>query len=144
MQEEREQQFLMRYRLVSSLLASKPGMSSPALDVSLLLPSICYISLVRRQNLQEPPAAKYDFYRHPVVPLLAGVSARVIVLLDLFPENPLLEQVLKVKARVLALPAGAPLPQLLICLEQKNAHRSVSLQDQMDQLTQLILRRRKL
>lgn len=79
-----------------------------------------------------------------MVPLLAAVSARVIVLLDQFPENPLLEQVLKVKARVLALPAGAPLPQLLIGLEQKNAHRGVSLQDQMDQLTQLILRRRKL
>ena len=79
-----------------------------------------------------------------MVPLLAAVSARVIVLLDQFPENPLLEQVLKVKACVLALPAGAPLPQLLIGLEQKNAHRGVSLQDQMDQLTQLILRRRKL
>ena len=66
------------------------------------------------------------------MPLLAAVSARVIVLLDQFPENPLLEQVLKVKARVLALPAGAPLPQLLTGLElllfschewQKNAHR---------------------
>ena len=79
-----------------------------------------------------------------MVPLLAEVSTRVIVLLDQFPENPLLEQVLKVKARVLALPARAPLPQLLIGLEQKNAHRGVSLQDQMDQLTQLILRRRKL
>jgi midasin (ATPase involved in ribosome maturation) len=158
-QEEREQQFLASYRLVSSLLASKPGMSSPALESSLLLPSISYISLVRRQNLQEPPA-QYDFYRHPnpaeavaVVPLLAAVSARVLVLLDQFPENPLLEQVLKVKARVLALPAGAPLPQLLTALEllltschewQKNAHRGVSLQDQMDQLTQLILRWRKL
>lgn len=96
-------------------------------------------------------AAVQHFYRHPnpaeavtVVPLLAAVSARVIVLLDQFPENPLLEQVLKVKACVLALPAGTPLPQLLIGLEQKNAHRGVSLQDQMDQLTQLILRRRKL
>jgi midasin len=58
-----------------------------------------------------------------------------------------------VKARVLALTAGAPLPQLLTGLEllltschewQKNAHRGVSLQDQKDQLTQLILRWRKL
>ena len=54
MQEEREQQFLARYRLLSCLLASQPGMSSPALDSS--LSSISYISLVRRQNLQEPPA----------------------------------------------------------------------------------------
>ena len=113
-------------------------------------------SLLQRLFLHAAPSEQQcrevqHFYRHPnpaeavtVVPLLAAVSARVIVLLDQFPENPLLEQVLKVKARVLALPAGAPLPQLLIGLEQKNAHRGVSLQDQMDQLTQLILRRRKL
>ena len=111
-QEEREQQFLASYRLASSLLASKPGMSSPALDSSLLLPSICYIFLMRRQNLQEPPA-QYDFYRHPnpaeavaMVPLLTAVSARVIVLMDQLPENPLLEQVLKVKE--LPCPSSSP------------------------------------
>ena len=89
-------------------------MISSALDSS--LPSISYISLVRRQHLQEP-LVQYDFYRHPnpseavaVVPLLATVSAMVITLLDHFPENPLLEQV---KSRVLALPAEAPLSQLL-------------------------------
>lgn len=113
-------------------------------------------SLLQRLFLHAAPSEQrcrevQHFYRHPnpaeavtMVPLLAAVSTRVIVLLDQFPENPLLEQVLKVKACVLALPAGTPLPQLLIGLEQKNAHRGVSLQDQMDQLTQLILRRRKL
>ena len=108
---------------MSSLLTSKPGMSSPAEQDSCLAPALHLLhlpaGLVRRQNQQEP-LVQYDFYRHPnpaeavaVVLLLAAVSARVLALLDQFPENPLLEQVLKVKAWLLALPAGAPLPQLL-------------------------------
>ena len=85
--------------------------------------------------------------------LLLQSVLQELALLDRFPENPLLEQVLKVKSRVLALPAGAPLPQLLTGLElllfschewQKNTHRGVSLQDQMDQLTLIILCWRKL
>ena len=41
-----------------------------------------------------------------VVLLLAAVSAMVLALLNRFQENPLLEQVFKVKSRVLVLPAG--------------------------------------
>ena len=81
---------------------------------------------------------------------LLQLQVRTLVFLIYYiTENPLLEQV---KARLLALPAGAPLPQLLTGLEllltschewQKKAHRGMSLQAQKDQLTQLILRWRK-
>ena len=156
---ERESNFLARFSLVSSLLSSNPRMVSTSLQQALLAPSVSYISAVRRQNDQEA-GADYDFYRDSnareavlVRPLVGTLATRVLVLLEQFPENPVLEQILKVKARVVSISVGAPIPQFLTGLElllssshewQKNAHRGVSLQSELDPISKLILRWRQL
>ena len=156
---ERERNFLNRFSLVSSLLSKNQRMMSASLQESLLAPSVSYISAVKRQNAEEA-GADYDFYRDSnaletvlVRPLVSALAARVIVLLQQFPENPVLEQILKVKSRVVSISVGAPIPQFLTGLElllssshewQKNAHRGVSLQSELDGITKLILRWRQL
>ena len=156
---ERERNFLARFGLVSSLLSNRPRMMSPHLQQSLLAPAISFVSAVRRQNVQET-GTDYNFYRDSnaqevmlVRPLVTALATRLLVLLEQFPENPVLEQILKVKARVVSISIGAPIPQFLTGLElllssshewQKNAHRGVSLQVELEPITKLILRWRQL
>ena len=149
---------MARFRQVSSLLG-REGIATPSLHLALLPAAVSYLSVVRERATGALPP-NYDFYQHPHLEEAVGVrgvleelSCRVEELLGKFPENPVLEQVEKVKARVLAIPATAPLPHLLTGLEllltscqewEKNAHRGVSLQAAMTSVTGYLLRWRQL
>ena len=155
---EEEAAFLARFRQVSGLLG-REGVATPSLHLALLPSAVSYLTVVR-ERATSSLHPHYDFYQHPhleeavgVRGLLEELSCRVEELLAKFPENPVLEQVEKVKARVLAIPATAPLPHLLTGLEllltschewEKNAHRGVSLQAAITAITATLLRWRQL
>lgn len=81
------------------------------------------------------------------------LTDKILQLLEMFPENPVLLQILKIKSKIGSLSAFGPLTQYLTGFEllltschewEKNAHKGVSIQAEMDQLTNLILSWRKL
>ena len=102
----------------------------------------------------------YNFYKdcnqeqnNHIRPLLQLLTDKILQLLEMFPENPVLLQILKIKSRISSLSAFGPLPQYLTGFEllltschewEKNSHKGVSIQAEMDQLTNLILSWRKL
>jgi len=154
-----ETQFVDRYRLVSRTISSHTGMSSTSLEKNMVPSIISMISVTLKQN-QLGVSADYDFYAHSnmeqaslVKPLLQVVMNRISHLLEQFPENPVLLQIMKIKYRITGFSANAPLSQFLTGLElllassqewEKNAHRGVSIQGEMDKVTELILSWRKL
>ena len=158
-----EEDFLQRFAMVNMLATTMSGVASPCLEAA-LVPS--YISssnltIVRHsQNQSQTSLASYNFYLDSnleetqlVRPPLTVVGRAVNQLLEQFPENPVLEQILVVRDRILLLPVTSPLAKSLTGLEfllaacqewEKNAHRGVSLQSVMDAVSNLILRWRRL
>eukprot|EP00092_Neocalanus_flemingeri_P022654 GFUD01024574.1.p1 GENE.GFUD01024574.1~~GFUD01024574.1.p1 ORF type:complete len:2240 (+),score=854.36 GFUD01024574.1:478-6720(+) len=154
-----ELQFVERYRLVSRTITNCPGMASSSLERGIIPAIISMINVTLKQN-QQTVSSKYDFYLHAnieqsslVKPLLQTVASKFFKLLEKFPENPVLLQIIKIKYRITAISANAPLSQFLTGLEllltscqewEKNAHRGVSIQEEMTKVTDLILTWRKL
>uniref|UniRef100_A0A8B9KTP9 Midasin n=1 Tax=Astyanax mexicanus TaxID=7994 RepID=A0A8B9KTP9_ASTMX len=102
----------------------------------------------------------YDFYREPnmsqarlCLPALEQLSRAVRQRLDDWPEHPALVQITVVMERVLAFSLSSPLAKFLNGLEillskaqdwENNASRSVSLRNELESITQLIIQWRKL
>jgi len=159
LQEAVENQFVERYRLVSRTITNCSGMASSSLEKSIIPAIISMINVTLKQN-QQTLTSKYDFYLHAnieqaslVKPLLQTVACKIFHLLETFPENPVLLQIIKIKYRISSISANAPLSQFLTGLEllltscqewEKNAHKGVSIQSEMDKVTDLILSWRKL
>jgi hypothetical protein len=156
--------FQQRFAMVNRLAAMLPGVASSGLEAA-LVPSFTAVSnlIISRHSqnqTQGSSASSYNFYLDPNVeetqlvrPLLTVVGRAVDQLLEQFPENPVLEQILVVRDRILLLPITSPLAKCLTGLEfllaacqewEKNAHRGVSLQTVMDAASNLILRWRRL
>ena len=136
-----------------------PGILSRDLELKMITNLISAITGIV-QKIEQKTAQNYNFYKDSNIeessklrPLLNIVTDKIIKLLDVFPENPVLLHVLKIKTRVSSMLISAPLPQLLTGLEvlltscqewQKNAHKGVSIQSEMDQIIHVILNWRKL
>ncbi|KAL6070950.1 Midasin [Balamuthia mandrillaris] len=112
----------------------------------------------------DTPAGKqgldYDIYRDANVPEVLLIQApleallkRLQELLEEFPGNALLEQLIKIVRRIMAFPITSPLMKVLTGLEllhgkaydwETNASKTVSLQQELQQLARLIGRWRRL
>ena len=151
-----QQLFLARLAAVQLAVRRCEGL---ACNVELergLVPAL--VSLVTHHRIPTQP--EQDFYHGQVVgeaelvrPLLAGLAQRLGELLLQFPGNPVLEQVERVRARVAELPQAAPLSQLTTGLElllaagqqwQQAAHSGVSLQPELDTMSEMVLRWRRM
>jgi len=155
-----ESDFIERYSNVNHLVSSLPGISTDSIETSLIPHHVSLVNIVIKGMTEASLPAKYNFYSDPnleeanlVRPLLEVVTARVFQLLEDFPENPVLLQVINVQTRIITFSANSPLCKFLTGLEllltscqewEKNAHRGVSLQGVMEQITNLIFRWRRL
>uniref|UniRef100_A0AAR2JB73 Midasin n=1 Tax=Pygocentrus nattereri TaxID=42514 RepID=A0AAR2JB73_PYGNA len=102
----------------------------------------------------------YDFYREPnmsqarlCLPAIEQLGQAVRQRLDDWPEHPALVQITVVMERILAFSLSSPLAKFLNGLEillskaqdwENNASRSVSLRNELEPITQLIIQWRKL
>ena len=148
-----------RFELALWACRNYPGILSRDLELKMITNQISAITGIIQKNEQKTEQ-NYNFYKDSNIeessklrPLLSIVADKIIKLLNVFPENPVLLQVLKIKTKVSSMLISAPLPQLLTGLEvlltscqewQKNAHKGVSIQSEMDQIIQVILSWRKL
>ena len=150
-------EFRDRWRTINSLISVQPGVNSLPLETS-LIPSLITLANSFISGVDKPKF--YNFYTDPneeetklMKPLLLAMGSSVGNLLEEFPENPLLLQILVIRDRILTFPLESPLSKNLTGLElllgscqewEKNAHRGVSIQNLMDSISVLILRWRKL
>ena len=149
--------FQTRIKAVNALIANQAGVNSLKLEVN-LVPSL--ISLSNTLLYPSDKKKDYNFYADPneeesklMKPILLALGSFVNNLLEEFPENPLLVQVLVVRDKILSFSLNSPIAKNLTGLEllletcqewEKNAHRGVSLQSMMSGVSTLILRWRKL
>ena len=152
--------FGQRLQVVLNLIKSCQGLSSPDLQRKMIPNLVSQVTLLISKFEDNDKKAGRNFYKDfnfeqisLVRPILETLTVRIIELLESFPENPVLLQILKVKSRVTSLSVMSPLQQFLTGLElllkscqewEKNAHKGVSIQEQMDKITDLILTWRKL
>ncbi|CAN7989316.1 unnamed protein product [Ixodes hexagonus] len=140
----------------------------PALDLELLGSHVvsCW-SLDQRLRAPEKNAAEgtvkghqFDLYHDPVLEEMAlcerplrCIVTRAEALLVQFPGHPGLTRLLQVCGRVLGLPVSSPLMRVLQGLEmvlvvgqewENGAHRHISLSAELNEVTQLVVRWRKL
>ena len=150
---------VQRFQVVLNACRNYPGLVNRDLEVK-MIPNLISIITGIVQKIEQKNVKNYNFYKDSNIEessklrsLLTIVSEKIIKLLDMFPENPILLHVLKIKTRVSSMLVSAPLPQLLAGLEvllsscqewQKNAHKGVAIQSEMDQIIHLILEWRKL
>ena len=122
-------------------------MASKNLDRALIPSIISLVNVILNQN-KFSLTEDYDFYLHPnleqaalIKPLLQSVASMIFQLLETFPENPVLLQIIKVKYRISGISANAPLSKFLTGFElllkacqewEKNAHKGVSIQEEMN------------
>ena len=152
--------FSRRLQVVLNLIKSCHGLNSPDLQRKMIPNLISQMTILISQFEEKKPSAGYNFYKDSNVdqlsvvrPMLESLTLRIVRLLEEFPENPVLLQILKVKSRLTSLSVMSPLQQVLTGLElllkscqewEKNAHRGVSIQEHMDKITEQILTWRKL
>ncbi|KAG7171260.1 Midasin-like 4, partial [Homarus americanus] len=155
---------VLRLRVLHHLIGTAGGIAGCDLDHSTLGAHILsnYNSCTVLTGATPPElfTHPYDIYRDPnpqevlkVRPLLQTVRGRVDELLNLWPAHPSLLMVNTVITRVLAFPLTSPLMRHVIGLEtvlekaqewEKNAHRGVSMMDQLEAVTHQILEWRQL
>ena len=159
--------FCERYRLFSALCASL----APQLDSTAdgqVAPSHLVAAAVLEAGtapegapLAPPPLQKpYDVYRDPHVAevvscraVLQRLDGRCLELLQSWPDHPAVVALRRCIGRVLQQPVTTPLVKVVTGLElvleraqdwEQNAHRGVSLAAQLEEVTDLVLRWRKL
>ena len=156
-QDLRRSDFKERLRSVHSLISAKVGVNSFSLEVG-LIPALATLANSFLCHGEKP--RYYNFYVDSneeetklMKPLLLALGAFIDKLLEEFPENPLLLTILVLRDRILNFGLDSPLSKNLTGLElllgscqewEKNAHRGVSVQTMMDNISTLILRWRKL
>ena len=149
--------FESRLKAMNNLIAEQVGINSPALEVA-LVPAL--ISLSATMLTQGEQKKSYNFYTDPnqeecklMKPILSVLGSCVGKLLEEFPDNPLLLQIMAVRNKILSFSLYSAISQNLTGLEllleacqewEKNAHRGVSVQTMMNGISSLILRWRKL
>ena len=150
---------VQRFQLALEACRNYPGILSRDLELKMITNLISATTGIV-QKIEKKPSQDYNFYKDANIeessklrPLLNTVADKILKLLDGFPENPVLLHILKIKTRVSSMLISAPLPQLLTGLEvlltscqewQKNAHKGVSIQLEMDQIIHIIMGWRKL
>ena len=148
-----------RFQLALGSFRNYPGILSRDLELK-MIPNLISVVTGIVQKIEQKTEQNYNFYKDSNIKesnklraLLNIVADKMIMLLESFPENPVLLNILKIKTRVSSMLISAPLPQLLTGLEvlltscqewQKNAHKGVSIQLEMDQIIHVILNWRKL
>ena len=155
------QLFEERFHSIMNVIQKCPEMLSADLEVKLIPNLVSFIqSCIEKCDPVKNSDSDYNFYKHSnqsqsshVKPMLHTVTKKIIELLESFPENPVLLQIIKVCTKLSSLSPTSPLSQLLTGLEllltschewEKNAHKGVSIQQEMDCVTNLIFSWRKL
>ncbi|KAF0299690.1 Midasin [Amphibalanus amphitrite] len=159
--------FCERYRLFSALCASLSPQLEAAADGQLAPSHLVAAAVLEAGTAPEaaplappPPQKPYDVYRDPHVSEVAScrsvlrrLDGRCEELLASWPDHPALVALRRCVGRVLQQPVTAPLVKVVTGLErvlecaqdwEQNAHRGVSLSTQLEEVTDLVLRWRKL
>lgn len=152
--------FLLRYRVLQDMVQEYGHLLDSSLDGQLLGSHLVAASSLQWASQQVPSEGHYNFYEDInvaetsyCVPVLNGLASRACSLLREFPEHPGLCQILKIIYRILSFPISCSAMKVLTGLElvlaaaqdwEANAHRGVSLRAELDELTALIIRLRKL
>ena len=115
------QDFRQRLNAVQGLMSSAAGMSSLTLEVN-MVPTL--ITLSNGFLATEAKKKHYNFYTDSnreetklQIPLLFALAAAVEKLLEEFPENPVLQQILIVRDRILTFSVDSPVSKNLTGLE---------------------------
>ncbi|KAJ3224894.1 AAA ATPase midasin [Clydaea vesicula] len=103
---------------------------------------------------------KYDYYKHPnvteanqVISLLYSFDKRLSELLEQWPDHVMLLQLSRICTRMVSFPITSPIPKFMVGLElllqkiddwEKYASRNVSLKGEMQSISNLVVRWRKL
>ncbi|KAK8720293.1 hypothetical protein OTU49_013436 [Cherax quadricarinatus] len=155
---------ILKLRVLQSLVGTAGCIASSKLDRATLgthiLSNYNSCTLLTDAPSFELFTHPYDIYRDPnpkevlkVRPLLQSVRERVDELLKLWPDHPSLLMVNRVVTRVLAFPLTSPLMRHVVGLEtvlekaqewEKNAHKGVSMIEQLEAVTHQILEWRQL
>ncbi|XP_069167675.1 LOW QUALITY PROTEIN: midasin-like [Procambarus clarkii] len=155
---------VLRLRVLHSLLGTAGCIAGCKLDHATIGAQILsnYNSCALLTDASPPElfAHPYDIYRDPnpkevlkVRPLLQSIRERVDELLILWPDHPSLLMVNTILTRVLAFPLTSPLMRHVVGLEtvlekaqdwEKNAHKGVSMMEQLEAVTHQILEWRQL
>ncbi|XP_037082370.1 midasin-like [Pollicipes pollicipes] len=159
--------FCERYRLLSALDEPLSSLLDADADGQLVAAHLMAAGVLEAGVEPEsaalappPPDKPYDVYRDPHVTevvscrgALQRLDGRAGKLLASWPEHPALVQLRRTIDRVLQLKVTTPLVKVVTGLElvleraqdwEQNAHKGVSLSTQLEEITDLVLRWRKL
>ena len=158
--EKLEEDLLMdRFTATLNVIRKCPGLISSQLETQLIPNLVSIVTTIIKKHA-DTLGKSYSFYRDSnqeqsglVRPILTSVTSKMMELLEMFPENPVLLQILKIKSRISSLSITAPIPKfvtgfeilLSACQEwEKNAHKGVTIRTEMDSITNTILSWRKM
>ncbi|GFS38673.1 midasin [Nephila pilipes] len=115
--------YLFRYEVICEILKSLPEKFDGSLDHKLVAGHLMMCNEIQKiPELQENEF--YDIYRSPnpnkvltLYPILSDLENHINVLLQKYPQEPLLLQILKIVCRVLSFPVTDPLMKFVVGLE---------------------------
>ncbi|KAJ3092441.1 AAA ATPase midasin [Quaeritorhiza haematococci] len=159
------------FKIALSVLTNMKPDSIPRDVDAVAQAGLLYMSALHKQSLTIPldsteqlsastTGDDYNFYTDPntqealrILPTLKNFDARINQLLELWPEHHVLTELLRVCARIARFSVDSPIMKLLTGLEllltkcddwESHASRTVSLKENMQEITSLIIRWRKL
>ncbi|XP_071957015.1 midasin-like [Antedon mediterranea] len=160
--------FRHSYQLSTCLFDGQIDLLDPTIDAKLFGSHLFQNGLVLAEINSEAPVEKmtktgtkpFDIYHDAYVsevvqcrPILDKLTVRIKELLDEWPDHPILKQLILVIRRILSFPVTSPLMKFASGLElllekaqewERNASKSVSLQDHLESITHMIIQWRKL